>query len=67
MTIRINQPRFKLRVLCEILCVLCGTKTAGTQSTRRKIQHKGHKADICGQSFKIFWIDCSRMVLKMNA
>jgi hypothetical protein len=43
-----NQLRFKLRVLRDILCVHCGTKTAGTQRARRKIQHKAHKMDICG-------------------
>ena len=51
MTVRLNQPCLKLRVLCDILCVLCGIKTAGTQSARRKIAQV-HKVDTGGQSFK---------------
>ena len=48
MTIRINEPFPKLRVLCDILCALCGKKTTETQSAQRKIQHKAHKVYKCG-------------------
>jgi len=34
MTIRVNQPWLKLRVLCDILCVLCGIKQP---------EHNGHE------------------------